>query len=66
MYYAHLASNRAVSHIDVAQLDLIRINREKRQGKAQVKGMSDESNTEVPKLLPFEYTNKIHLGMWYI
>lgn len=65
MYYAHLASNRAVSHVDLDRNTHARINREKRQGKGIYK-VSDGSETEWPKLLPMEPTNGIGMGMWYI
>ena len=65
MYYAHLASNRAVSHMDLSKSTTSRINREKRQGKGVIK-VSDGSDTEWPKLLPMEPSNSIGLGMWYI
>ena len=65
MYYAHLASNRAVSHIDLAKNELARINREKRANKGVIK-VSDGSDSEWPKLIPMEATNNIAMGMWYI
>ena len=65
MYYAHLASNRAVSHMDLATAEISRINKEKRMGKGVIK-ISDGSDTEWPKLLEMQDSNKIGLGMWYI
>ncbi|KAF6219194.1 hypothetical protein HO133_005019 [Letharia lupina] len=65
VYYAHLASNRATSHIDLAKSEISRINREKRAGKGIIK-VSDGSDSEWAKLLPMEPTNGIGLGMWYI
>ena len=65
MYYAHLASNRAVSHVDLAKNELSRINREKKMGKGVIK-VSDGSDTEWAKLIPMEPQNGIHMGMWYI
>ncbi|CAD6579499.1 MAG: hypothetical protein ASARMPRED_009159 [Alectoria sarmentosa] len=63
VYYAHLASNRATSHIDLAKNEVARINREKRAGKAVIK-ISDGSDSEWPKLIPMEPTNSIGMGMW--
>lgn len=65
VYYAHLASNRATSHINLDKNEIDRINREKRANAGIVK-LSDGSDTEMPKLLEMENTNKIRLGMWYI
>lgn len=65
VYYAHLASNRATSHIDLNKNEIARINREKRAGKGVIK-ISDGSDSEWPKLIPMEPTNGIGFGMWYI
>lgn len=65
MYYAHLASNRAVAHVDMNAADTARINKEKRDNRGVYK-VSDGSETEIPKLLAMQPDSGIHMGMWYI
>ena len=65
VYYAHLASNRATSHVDMAKNEISRVNREKRAGQGVIK-VSDGSDSEWPKLIPMQPTNDIGMGMWFI
>lgn len=65
MYYAHLASNRAVAHLDMNAAASAKMNKEKRDNQAVIK-VSDGSETEIPKLLPIHPDSGTQLGMWYI
>jgi len=64
-----LASKRGEAHIDMPANDRAKLDAEraKHPGK-EVSSHSAEmkSETEWPKLMPFERFNGIHLGMWYI
>ena len=69
VYYAHLASKRGESHIDMAHPDRTKLLAERAQHPGrEVSSHSAEmkSETEWPKLLPFALVNNIHLGMWFI
>ena len=68
MYYAHLASKRGESHIDMAANKKAQIEEERRRTGREARGQSDEvkSQTEWPKLQPFEPRNQMGFGMWYI
>ena len=69
VYYAHLASKRAESHIDMAANQRIALQEERRKHPGQEsKSHSDETKswTEWPKLMKFAPNGSIQLGMWYI
>ena len=67
VYYAHLASLRAVSHVDepVTRTWYERRQLEERPG-VPVRNPDTESLTEAPPLLKMQPQNRIGLGMWYI
>ena len=68
MYYAHLASKRAEAHIDMPNTERVRITRERQKTGREDKKRAEElrSQTEWPKLQPFEPKNQMGYGMWYI
>ena len=66
VYYAHLASLRAVSHINepVTRTWYEALQLEK---GAVVEPAPEVANrSDAPQLMKFEKTNGMHLGMWYI
>ncbi|KAK4692655.1 eukaryotic translation initiation factor 2C, partial [Lecanoromycetidae sp. Uapishka_2] len=68
VYYAHLASKRGEAHIDMAANERAALQEERRKKGREAQSHSDEtrSQTEWPKLQPFEPKNQMGLGMWYI
>lgn len=69
MYYAHLASKRGESHINMDASKRAALQQERRAHQGQEsKSHSDEMKQEIewPKLMPFDERNNMHLGMWYI
>lgn len=62
IYYAHLASHRARSHIDKSYDTL---QREKELAKVGLV-ISEQRETETKPLIPMANQSGIRYGMWYI